>query len=117
MQKVRKKMAKKKRVTLDRELREHLEQSLKDRGLDKPAFMDRINDYIFFTDRLEEMKQDMLVNGLTEYDHYGNLTTRRVVGESLKVSREIGKIYQELGLDIEARKKITQAPPPEDDIL
>ena len=108
-------MAKKKRPTLDKDLREHLEQSLRDRGLDKPAYMQRIDDYIYFTDRLDEMKKDMLENGLTELDHYGNITTRKVVGESLKVSREIGKIYQELGLDIEARKKI---PVPEaEDIL
>ena len=52
-------MAKKKRVTLDRDLREHMEQSLRDRGLDKPVYMQRIDDYIYFTDRLDEMKKDI----------------------------------------------------------
>lgn len=108
-------MANKKRPALDKLLREHLEQSLRDRGLDKPAFMQRVDDYIYFTDRLDEMKKDMLEHGLTEVDRYGNITTRKVVGESLKVSREIGKIYQELGLDIEVRKKIPV--PEEDDVL
>lgn len=107
-------MAKKKRATLDKELRAHLEQNIRDRGLDKPAFRERVNDYIFFTDRLAEMKEDMLKNGLTETDRYGNITTRRVVGESLKVSREIGKIYSELGLDIEAKRKL---PSDGDDVL
>ena len=108
-------MAKMKRPALDKLLREHLIQSLKDRGLDKPVFMQRVEDYIYFTDRLDEMKEDMLENGLTEVDHYGNITTRKVVAESLKVSRELGKIYQELGLDIEVRKKLPV--PEEDDVL
>lgn len=108
-------MAKTERDSLNKMIREHLVQNLRDRGLDKPAYIQRVDDYIYFTDRLDEMKRDMLENGLTEIDRYGNITTRKVVGESLKVSREIGKIYQELGLDIEVRKK--RPAPEEDDVL
>lgn len=98
-------MAKKKRSTLERELRRHLEENIKSRGLDAPAFRDRVEDYLFFSSRLTDMKEDMKENGITEYDRDGNLVPRKVVSEAVRISREMGKIFAELGLDAEAKSK------------
>lgn len=98
-------MAKKKRGTLERELRKNLEENIKARGLDSPVYRDRMEDYLFFSSRLTDMKEDMEENGMTEYDKDGLLVPRKVVGEALRISREMGKIYQELGLDYEPKNK------------
>ena len=98
-------MAKKKRSTIERELRNHLTENIKSRGLDSPAFRDRVEDYLFFSSRLTDLKEDMDENGLMEYDRDGNYVPRKVISEALKVSREMGKIFSELGLDTEAKTK------------
>lgn len=98
-------MAKKKRETLERELRRNLEENIKARGIDSPVYRDRMEDYLFFSSRLTDLKEDMQENGLTEYDRDGNLVPRKVVGEALRVSREMGKIFQELGLDYEPKNR------------
>lgn len=107
-------MAKKKRTTLERDLRKNLETNIKERGLDEPIFRDRVEDYLFFSSKLTDLKEDMEENGLTEIDKYGNVVPRKVISEALKVSREMGKIYQELGLDIVVKtKKVSDG----DDVL
>lgn len=98
-------MAKKKRATLERELRKHLEENLKQRGLEAPAFRDRMEDYLFFSSRLTDLKEDMEENGITEYDKEGNLVPRKVVSEAVRISREMGKIFTELGFDNEAKSR------------
>ncbi len=107
-------MAKKKRTTLERDLRKNLETNIKERGLDEPIFRDRVEDYLFFSSKLTDLKEDMEENGLTEIDKYGNVGPREVISEALEVSREMGKIYQELGLDIVVKtKKVSDG----DDVL
>ena len=109
-------MAKKKRETLERELRKNLEENMRERGLDSPVYRDRMEDYLFFSSRLTDLKEDMQENGITEYDKDGLLVPRKVVGEALRVSREMGKIYQELGLDYEPKNRKLPARV-DDDIL
>lgn len=103
-------MAKKKRTTLERELRRNLEENIRQRGLDSAVYRDRMEDYLFFSSRLTDLKEDMQENGMLEYDKDGLLVPRKVVGEALRVSREMGKIYQELGLDYEPKNRKLPAP-------
>lgn len=98
-------MAKKKRETRELELRKHLEDNLKSRGLDAPAFRDRLEDYLFFSSILTDLKLDMIENKITELDKEGNIVPRKVVSEAVRVSREMGKIFTELGFDIETKSK------------
>lgn len=107
-------MAKKGRATKEKELRQNLTNSIVTRGLDEPVFRDRVEDYLFFSSRLTDLKEDMEENGLTEIDKYGNTVPRKVISEALKVSREMGKIYTELGLDIVVK---TKRAPESDDAL
>lgn len=98
-------MAKKKRETLERELRKNIEEKLKARGLDEPVFRERAERYLYLSATLTDMQEDIDENGINEYDKNGNLVLRRVVAEMTRVSREIGKLYQDLGFDIEAKTK------------
>lgn len=101
-------MAVKKRKTVERELRKNVEEKLKARGLDEPVFRERAERYLYLSSLMTDMQEDIDENGPNEYDKNGNLTTRKVVSEITRVSREIGKLYQELGFDIEAKTKKAQ---------
>ena len=98
-------MAKKKRETIEKELRDSVYAKLKARGLDEPVFRERAERYLQLFSIMNDMQEDVYRNGINEYDKAGNLTVRKVVSEMTRVSREMGKLYQELGFDIEAKSK------------
>lgn len=98
-------MAKKKRETLERELRKNVYDKLKARGLDEPVFQERAERYLYLSAKMTDMQEDIEENGINEYNKEGNLVLRKVVTELPRVSQAIGKLYQELGFDIEVKNK------------
>ena len=106
---------KKKSVSAAENLRAELLKNLKDRDMDNPIFLERVEDYMTFYNQLNNLKLDLAENGTMEYDERtGSLVPRKSVAEAVRVSREIGKIWQELGFNDIVKAKGT---PDGDDAL
>ena len=106
----------KSRETIQKEEREALLNNLKARGLDSPIYTERANDYVSFRKIMDDLKADIEKNGTVTKDlKSGDIVPRKSVSELAKVSRELGKIYQELAFTELAKKK--QAEEPEEDEL
>lgn len=106
---------KKKSVTATEKLHAELLKNLKDRDMDNPIFNERVEDYMAFYFQLNVLKLDLLENGTMEFDdRTGSLVPRKSVAEAVRVSREIGKIWQELGFNEIVKAKGT---PDGDDVL
>lgn len=106
----------KSRETIENEERAALLNNLKARGLDSPIYTERANDYVSFRTIMNDLKADIEKNGTTTKDYKtGEIVPRKSVSELAKVSRELGKIYQELDFTALAKKR--QEPDgPEDEL-
>lgn len=88
---------KRKAVTRAENLKRAMLADLRARDMENPIFLERIDDYMMFYEQLHNLSQDLKDNGTMEYDKFGSLVPRKSVSESVRVSRELGKIWQELG--------------------
>ena len=96
-------------------LKKNLLANLKSREMTDAIFTERVEDYMVFYEQLNILASDLKENGTLEYDEKtGNLVPRKAVETALKVSREIGKIWQELGISEQVKQKGTYT---EDDAL
>ena len=106
---------KKKSVTAAESLHAELLKNLKDRDMNSPIFAERVEDYMAFYGQLKNLKDDLIENGTMEVDmRTGSLVPRKSVAEAVRVSRELGKIWQELGFIEIVKSKGT---PDGDDVL
>lgn len=109
-------MATKKKADVQKDnLKKNLLDNLKGRNMTDPVFVERVEDYMNFYEQLNILAQDLKTNGTLEQDiKTGGFVPRKSLETALKVSRELGKIWQELGITEQVKAKGTYT---EDDPL
>ena len=96
-------------------LKKALLKNITDRDMNTPIFSERVDDYMTFYEQLHILAEDLEENGTMEYDQKsGSLIPRKSVAEAVRVSRELGKIWAELGITEIVKSKGTSD---EDDAL
>lgn len=106
---------KRKSVTKAEGLKSSLLADIKARDMNNPIFVERIDDYMMFYEQLHNLATDLKTNGTMETDEKtGSIVPRKSVAEAVRVSRELGKIWAELGIVDIVKAKGT---PDADDIL
>ena len=85
-----------------RELRQSMLDSLAARGLDASAYRDKVQEYMDFWVRRQELRDDIARRGLTITDDRGRLTENRSVSLEIQVSRQMLAIFSTLGFKEDA---------------
>lgn len=80
-----------------RELRRSLQESLKRRGLTEDVYVDKLNEYMDFWVRRQELKADVKQRGLTVVDERGRISENRCISLEIQVSRQMLTIFTALG--------------------
>lgn len=75
--------------------------SLKQRGLDDKAHIDKVEEYMDFWARRRELRDDVAARGLTVIDERGRLMENRSVSLEIQVSRQMLSIFNALGFKTE----------------
>lgn len=98
-----------------RRLKKSLVQSCQARGLCEEAYMDKVEEYMDFWVRRQQLRDDVDERGIVVYDpKRGADVENRNVSAEVSVSRNMMAIYAALGFRDEAAKA---APRDEDDDL
>lgn len=85
-----------------RELLESLLRCLAVRGLDEDVYRDKVQEYMDFWVRRQELRDDIARRGLTVTDDRGRLMENRSVSLEIQVSRQMLAIFSTLGFKEDA---------------
>ena len=77
-------------------------QNLIDRDLDGDVYRDKVQEYMDFWVRRQELRDDIARRGLTVTDDRGRLTENRSVSLEIQVSRQMLAIFSTLGFKEDA---------------
>lgn len=80
-----------------RELRESLRTELTSRGLTGKIYQDKLEEYLDFWCRRQELKADVAARGLTVMDDRGRISENRSISLEIQVSRQMLTIFTALG--------------------
>lgn len=86
------------------DLKASLEESLRLRGLTEQVYADKVQEYLDFWVRRQELQSDVLQRGLTVTDDRGRAGENRSVSLEIQVSRQMLAIFTALGFKDEAAK-------------
>ena len=87
-----------------RELRRSLTDSLTARGLVEQVYTDKLEEYLDFWCRRQELKADVAARGLTVMDDRGRMSENRSISLEIQVSRQMLTIFTALGFKAEAER-------------
>lgn len=85
-----------------RELLESLLRCLAVRGIDEEVYRDKVQEYMDFWVRRQELRDDIARRGLTITDDRGRMTENRSVSLEIQVSRQMLAIFTTLGFKEDA---------------
>lgn len=85
-----------------RDLRESLLRCLALRGIDEGLYRDKVQEYMDFWVRRQELRDDIARRGLTVTDDRGRLMENRSVSLEIQVSRQMLAIFTALGFKEDA---------------
>lgn len=85
-----------------RDLRQALLSNLTNRGLDDDVYRDKVQEYLDFWVRRQELRDDIARRGLTATDDRGRLMENRSVSLEIQVSRQMLAIFTTLGFKEDA---------------
>lgn len=85
-----------------KELRQSMLQNLIDRDLDGDVYRDKVQEYMDFWVRRQELRDDIARRGLTVTDDRGRLMENRSVSLEIQVSRQMLAIFSTLGFKEDA---------------
>lgn len=85
-----------------KELRQSMLQNLIDRDLDGDVYRDKVQEYMDFWVRRQELRDDIARRGLTVTDDRGRLMENRSVSLEIQVSRQMLAIFTTLGFKEDA---------------
>ena len=85
-----------------RDLRESLLRCLALRGIDEDLYRDKVQEYMDFWVRRQELRDDISKRGLTVMDDRGRLSENRSVSLEIQVSRQMLAIFASLGFKEDA---------------
>lgn len=85
-----------------KELRQSMLQNLSDRDLDGDVYRDKVQEYMDFWVRRQELRDDIARRGLTVTDDRGRLMENRSVSLEIQVSRQMLAIFTTLGFKEDA---------------
>lgn len=80
-----------------KELRQSMLQNLVERDLDGDVYRDKVQEYMDFWVRRQELRDDIARRGLTVTDDRGRLMENRSVSLEIQVSRQMLAIFTTLG--------------------
>lgn len=83
-------------------LRESLLRCLASRGIDEGLYLDKVQEYMDFWVRRQELRDDISKRGLTVMDDRGRLSENRSVSLEIQVSRQMLAIFSALGFKEDA---------------
>lgn len=100
-------MANKKRPAYERrreyrDLRQSMLDNLAARSLDEDVYQDKVQEYMDFWVRRQELRDDIARRGLTVSDDRGRLMENRSVSLEIQVSRQMLAIFTTLGFKEDA---------------
>ena len=84
------------------ELRQAMLENLTARGLDAEMYRDKVQEYMDFWVRRQELRDDIAKRGLTVTDDRGRLMENRSVSLEIQVSRQMLAIFTTLGFKEDA---------------
>lgn len=85
-----------------RDLKQSMLASLISRGLDEDVYRDKVQEYLDFWVRRQELRDDIATRGLTVTDDRGRLMENRSVSLEIQVSRQMLAIFTTLGFKEDA---------------
>lgn len=85
-----------------RKLRQSMLQNLIERDLDGDVYRDKVQEYMDFWVRRQELRDDIARRGLTVTDDRGRLMENRSVSLEIQVSRQMLAIFTTLGFKEDA---------------
>ena len=85
-----------------KKLRQSMLQNLIDRDLDGDVYRDKVQEYMDFWVRRQELRDDIARHGLTVTDDRGRLIENRSVSLEIQVSRQMLAIFTTLGFKEDA---------------
>lgn len=85
-----------------RELKRSLMDALAVRGVDEEVYRDKVQEYMDFWVRRQELRDDIARRGLTITDERGRMTENRSVSLEIQVSRQMLAIFTTLGFKEDA---------------
>lgn len=85
-----------------RDLLESLLRCLSARGIDEDVYRDKVQEYMDFWVRRQELRDDIARRGLTVTDDRGRLMENRSVSLEIQVSRQMLAIFSTLGFKEDA---------------
>ena len=83
-------------------LRQSMLANLSARGLDAELYRDKVQEYMDFWVRRQELRDDISQRGLTVMDDRGRLSENRSVSLEIQVSRQMLAIFATLGFKEDA---------------
>lgn len=72
-------------------------ESLDRRGLTERVYTDKLEEYMDFWVRRQELKEDIAIRGLTVMDDRGRISENRSISLEIQVSRQMLTIFTALG--------------------
>lgn len=78
-------------------LRKSLLSSLESRGLVSPVYTDKVDEYMNFWVRRQQLRADVAERGLTVTDDRGRISENRSVSLEVQVSRQMLTLFTALG--------------------
>ena len=85
-----------------RDLRQSMLDNLAARSLDEDVYRDKVQEYMDFWVRRQELRDDIARRGLTVMDDRGRLSENRSVSLEIQVSRQMLSIFATLGFKEDA---------------
>lgn len=80
-----------------KQLAKSLLESLDRRGLTERVYIDKLEEYMDFWVRRQELKEDIAIRGLTVMDDRGRISENRSISLEIQVSRQMLTIFTALG--------------------
>lgn len=99
-----------------RELKKSMLDNLEARGLLEKAYTDKVDEYLDFWVRRQELQTDVAERGLSVMDDRGRITENRSVSLEVQVARQMLAVWTALGFK-DAAAKSSDVPGGVDDEL
>ena len=87
-----------------RELKKSMLDNLEARGLLEKAYTDKVDEYLDFWVRRQELQSDVAERGLSVMDDRGRITENRSVSLEIQVARQMLAVWTALGFKDAAAK-------------
>lgn len=87
-----------------RELKKSMLDNLEARGLLEKAYTDKVDEYLDFWVRRQELQTDVAERGLSVMDDRGRITENRSVSLEIQVARQMLAVWTALGFKAAAAK-------------